>query len=823
MMYNKVNNVRETHGKKEEAIPMARKWLSGVLAFTMVFGCTAPMALAEEAPVENVEEMGDVEQYANYLPELSESKITLKKDDKKVIKVSGLPETATLKNNGAQNKNVTMTYDGVARTLTVTTNSNFVKDNAGDFTLEFQNTQADGTVDFVEKVTLRIEHADATVEFNDIEFSVADKSDIATTVGIDSEITVKAVKGSEKGAATDVAVKAEVGADEYFDVKVVAENDDNGDHVADKVVITPKKATPSGKNFEITVSARPMAGVAAKSNTYNITVAESAIVSVQLKTSTNEVANKASLALIPQVYTTNKYGEMVQVDNPKDLKWYVDGTEMDFASKTSFVLKDALDATKTIKFEKNDKGVLTMTPDGLLGDFRITVSDATGDLSASKTITVKSNDEVWSRDTIFFVDDKNAKIEQKSTVLPGSSVDLGAKKLAVFSMDKTVYKASVAQLGGTISYVISDSTEKLVASVDDNGVVTTKNDANMKALLEKHNGEYPINVTVKATFPKDKVHWEGTEQDKLVITTNYKVVVTEAADAAKTLEVKVGDKVVAQSYYTQEGGKDVVVSDNGNLIMTAGTPVTLTWKVMDGNKFTEGLNQKMIWTVKNANPYTDENVYATVDSATGVVTPLKESAGKAYLEGVSVADPSLKVELSLYITAADVKPTAEPTAEPSVEPTTEPTTEPTAEPTTAPVQKGKVATSSSSLRVRETPDGKQIGSLKKGAIVTILGKDGDWLLVTDGDLTGYVAARYIEIIEDKPVDPETGVATVKTSGSALNMRQSPSTSAKVITKIANGSTVTVVEKGEKWTKVKYNGKTGYVSTQYLEFEEDAVG
>lgn len=821
MMYNKVNNVRETHGKKEEAIPMARKWLSGVLAFTMVFGCTAPMALAEEAPVENVEEMGDVEQYANYLPELSESKITLKAEETKEIKVTGLPETAKLDlETGVTG--LTISYDGVARTLKVEASKEFKGFGEGveskKFTLNFKT---EGATDYVEAVSLTIAYADPATEYAGVYFGNLDP----LTVGVDGKITVKASKsGSDikpDGVATDVTVKAVLGADEYFSTKVV-ETTKDGKVTGHEVVITPKKATPDGKKFEITVSARPMANKPAKERKYDIAISENKIVSVQLKTSASEMADGSTLVLIPQVYITNDYGEMIQPETMPELNWYVDGTEMDLKSG-SFTLKDALDATKTIKFEKSTGGVLTMTPNGLLGDFRITVSDATGDLSASKTITVKSNDEVWSRDTIFFVDDKNAKIEQKSTVLPGSSVDLGAKKLAVFSMDKTVYKASVAQLGGTISYVISDSTEKLVASVDDNGVVTTKNDANMKALLEKHNGEYPINVTVKATFPKDKVHWEGTEQDKLVITTNYKVVVTEAADAAKTLEVKVGDKVVAQSYYTQEGGKDVVVSDNGNLIMTAGTPVTLTWKVMDGNKFTEGLNQKMIWTVKNANPYTDENVYATVDSATGVVTPLKESAGKAYLEGVSVADPSLKVELSLYITAADVKPTAEPTAEPSVEPTTEPTTEPTAEPTTAPVQKGKVATSSSSLRVRETPDGKQIGSLKKGAIVTILGKDGDWLLVTDGDLTGYVAARYIEIIEDKPVDPETGVATVKTSGSALNMRQSPSTSAKVITKIANGSTVTVVEKGEKWTKVKYNGKTGYVSTQYLEFEEDAVG
>ena len=53
---------------------MTRKLLSGVLAFAMVFGCTAPVALAEDTTVE------EVEQYANLLPSLEKSEITMKND-----------------------------------------------------------------------------------------------------------------------------------------------------------------------------------------------------------------------------------------------------------------------------------------------------------------------------------------------------------------------------------------------------------------------------------------------------------------------------------------------------------------------------------------------------------------------------------------------------------------------------------------------------------------------------------------------------------------------------------------------------------------------
>lgn len=799
MMYNKVNNVRETHGKKEEAIPMARKWLSGVLAFTMVFGCTAPMALAEEAPVENVENVEDVEQYANYVPSIDT--VSLGAGKNTTVKVAGLPEGATLE--GASNGKLTvgnldLEFDSVARTLKITAQSGFAADES--HTLQFKNINSEGVEDFIAPVKLTVKFVDATVAYDKVVFN--DESDIELTLGTAKEIKVHVldVETGKTAKITDLEVKQTTASKEFFTVSVKDDVDDKGNTVGQVIVITPVKKTSGleGNDKVIKVSGRLAAGAVLTNGEYTIKAVNDSedkdIFQLVLKTTADKVAVNEETKLIPQAYYMDEYGDIVQEDKPTDLVWYVDSQKMDF-SKGDFKVENIITGnTVTFSLDKNN-GIVTMNSN-YAGTFNITVTDAAGKMSSGATITVESGSVILAGDTIGFVDaDKNP--DMSDMVLAGGTVDLGAKNLVVYH-DNGEYKGTVAQYDGTVTYAINDAKAKLVSSVDKNGVVTIKNDANMDKLLE--NGDFPINVAVKAKFPADKVN----AGDPLEYNTVFKVVVTKAATDAEKLEVKAGEDVL---------------EDYGNMVLTAGTPVTLTWKVMDKNDFTEGLNQKMIWTVKNVNPFTDNNVYATIDSATGVVTPLMESAGKAYLEGVSVANPNLGIRVALYITAADVKPTAEPTAEPSVEPTTEPT----AEPTTAPVQKGKVATSSSSLNVRETPDGEKIGSLKKGTIVTILGKDGDWLLVTDGDLTGYVAARYIEIIEDKPVDPETGVATVKTAGSALNMRQSPSTSAKVITKIANGSTVTVVEKGEKWTKVKYNGKTGYVSTQYLEFEEDAVG
>ena len=58
---------------------MTRKLLSGVLAFAMVFGCTAPVALAEDTTVE------EVEQYTVYAPSLSKDTVELLHEDGHIV------------------------------------------------------------------------------------------------------------------------------------------------------------------------------------------------------------------------------------------------------------------------------------------------------------------------------------------------------------------------------------------------------------------------------------------------------------------------------------------------------------------------------------------------------------------------------------------------------------------------------------------------------------------------------------------------------------------------------------------------------------------
>ncbi|MGI6184021.1 MAG: SH3 domain-containing protein [Candidatus Fimadaptatus sp.] len=808
---------------------MARKWLSGVLAFTMVFGCTAPMALAEEAPVENVEEMGDVEQYAVYAPSLAKDTVYVSKDSEEVIAVNDVNPNAdyNVEMDSAIESIVTVTFkDGK---LTVKSNA----DISDPYTITVTFSKAAGQDDlYKNSVQLTVKPAAAAPTVN-ME-GTTDLSKADAKVGSSWEMKIVATdKGAAKAPDT-VTVQLNDAAKKFFsyDVKDITDND--GNVVGKKVVFTADSVVTQDDADAAAGIGGFVAKVDASYGSVKMDTAkvylpdivkknyDIAYTGLSMTANVSEVKVNESAQFAAKVMKSDGFGGNV-TDDYADVNWYVNGNKVKFEGENA-TITDALGeeiATAT-RTEKNGKYYTDFTfIASKAGEYKIAVQTADESYMASKPLTVK--DEALEADAELYIADAkdwstgDAKGGIKVTT-PGTSLDLSGIRfagrdmndsditanghpIADFGISVKSYKVLNAKVGGNV-VAVEDIAKKAV-SVDANGKVTVADENNtvMKELLAKADGKdivFDIEVSFKDAAGKAYSLGSGVP---------VQVVVATPSEKADSIELYLDGKQVTDK----------------SIVLNVGEKYDFDVKVKDAHGYTDAVDQRVVWQIKGNS---DTKVCATVDQ-NGVVTPKLASIEDATLKVASIAGNGVTTEVKLIIVGEDVKPTAEPsvepTTEPTAEPTTEPTAEPTAEPTTAPVQKGKVATSSSSLNVRETPDGEKIGSLKKGTIVTILGKDGDWLLVTDGDLTGYVAARYIEIIEDKPVDPETGVATVKTAGSALNMRQSPSTSAKVITKIANGSTVTVVEKGEKWTKVKYNGKTGYVSTQYLEFEEDAVG
>ena len=123
-----------------------------------------------------------------------------------------------------------------------------------------------------------------------------------------------------------------------------------------------------------------------------------------------------------------------------------------------------------------------------------------------------------------------------------------------------------------------------------------------------------------------------------------------------------------------------------------------------------------------------------------------------------------------------------------------------------------------------------VGTLASGTQVSVLLKGNGWYFVTTGSLSGYMSTSYLSG-SGSTVGSNTGsgssgggtttsqIAYVNNprSTQVLNLRESPSTSARSIGQYRNGTQVKVVTYGATWCEVYVGTRHGYMMTQYLSF------
>lgn len=116
------------------------------------------------------------------------------------------------------------------------------------------------------------------------------------------------------------------------------------------------------------------------------------------------------------------------------------------------------------------------------------------------------------------------------------------------------------------------------------------------------------------------------------------------------------------------------------------------------------------------------------------------------------------------------------------------------------------------LNLRETASlsAKVLGQFPTGTLVEIVESGSEWHKVEVGGQTGYMMAKYLSTASDNIT------ATVRTNtGIGLNLREEPSMKGKIITSYKPGTQVTVLQKGQIWSRVSVEGKEGFMATQYL--------
>jgi cell wall-associated NlpC family hydrolase/SH3-like domain-containing protein len=141
-------------------------------------------------------------------------------------------------------------------------------------------------------------------------------------------------------------------------------------------------------------------------------------------------------------------------------------------------------------------------------------------------------------------------------------------------------------------------------------------------------------------------------------------------------------------------------------------------------------------------------------------------------------------------------------------------------------------TNNDGVRCRTAPStaGAVIAVVPEGAIVDLIGAaESGWQPINCASAAGYVSTEFVSYDFSSGADfgtaQATGQATVAgTNGDGVNCRTSATTSAAVITTLAEGSVVSLRGDAQGgWQPVVCAGSNGYVSTQFVSYDGGSGG
>ena len=141
-----------------------------------------------------------------------------------------------------------------------------------------------------------------------------------------------------------------------------------------------------------------------------------------------------------------------------------------------------------------------------------------------------------------------------------------------------------------------------------------------------------------------------------------------------------------------------------------------------------------------------------------------------------------------------------------------------------------LSTASSTLKLRESGSSSAdvLTYMPHGTIVEVLSDSGSWYQVrTLGGTVGYCSAQYLTRLDDEITttttptetsgqsDPDAVVATGEVTGSSVNVRSGPSTSASVLGSLKKGDGVEIISQNGDFYRIVYDGDTAYISASYV--------
>lgn len=128
------------------------------------------------------------------------------------------------------------------------------------------------------------------------------------------------------------------------------------------------------------------------------------------------------------------------------------------------------------------------------------------------------------------------------------------------------------------------------------------------------------------------------------------------------------------------------------------------------------------------------------------------------------------------------------------------------------------------IRKEANTDSKVLGKLYKGSAATIIKRDGEWVKIKSGKVTGYINSEFLAIGFDAEelVDKyATKLATVNTT--TLKVRKAKSIESECLTMIPEGEVYEVIKEYDKWVKISIDDNEedslkGYVSKDFVNID-----
>ena len=127
------------------------------------------------------------------------------------------------------------------------------------------------------------------------------------------------------------------------------------------------------------------------------------------------------------------------------------------------------------------------------------------------------------------------------------------------------------------------------------------------------------------------------------------------------------------------------------------------------------------------------------------------------------------------------------------------------------------------LRAGPSKNYAAIASYRVGTAVTVMARWGDWAYVKVGSRKGFMMLEFLSYSMPAPTVPPAPepviaiVTVVHPWGSFVYLRSSTTTDTNqnILAKIPHGTAVELLEWGFWYSRIRYNGITGYIVTSYL--------